>query len=200
VREKGEIEEVPDDIEDSDSFGLVTVRRGRATHPRARTVSENFAGKFRTEAKTSYARGAKGSMTDIESLLNRLPSDAEMTKKDPELVTRKNHQKHEPRILLEKHNVTVEAWLYWEGHQTDNDYHLILGDTPTLTDKTVFMNAEVSGLPIGHPKARPFVGIRSQFRQLIAKTHTKRELLFRPCQCVSLARCSGMANIAIRIM
>jgi hypothetical protein len=178
--EKGEVEEVPDEPEDSEPLGLVTVRRASATHARARTASENFAGHFRPEAKTSYARGAKGKVTDIESLLNGLPSDSEMTNKDPELVKLKNHENHEPRIPLEKRNLTVEAWLYWEGHQTDNDYHLILGDTPELTNKTIFMNAEISGLPSGHPNAQPFTSLRASLKQLIAAKPHKGGAFVKP--------------------
>lgn len=133
----------------------MTVRRAKAhpgaTHARA-PASENFKGKFRPEAKTSYAKAAKESGTDIESLLAKLPNDAEMTAKDPELARQKNHQNHEPRVPLERRNVMVDAWLYWEGRQRDNDYHLILGDTPELTTRTVFMNAEISGLPSGGAK------------------------------------------------
>lgn len=178
--EEGKIEEVPDEVEDSDSLGLVTARRAPAPRGRARTASEDFTGKFRPEAKTSYARAAKGKATVIESLLNGLPSDAEMTKKDPELVRLKNHQNHEPRIPLEKRNVTVNAWLYWEGHQKDNDYHLILGDTAELREKTVFVNAEVSGLPIGQPNAQPFARLRSQLKGLIADNANKRGAFVKP--------------------
>src|SRR5437879_6004816 len=61
--EQGDIEEVPDQAEaaeDSHTLGLMTVRRGRA-HPavagqaRSGASSEIFKGKFRPEAKTSYA-------------------------------------------------------------------------------------------------------------------------------------------------
>ena len=179
--EQGEIEEVPDEPQDSQPLGLVTVRRDRAATPaRTRTRSEDFAGHFRPEAKTSYARGWKRRATDIESLLNRMASDAEMTQKDPELVRLKNHESHEPRISLEKRNLTVDAWLYWEGHQSDNDYHLILGNTSELTDQTVFMNAEISALPRGQPNAQPFTALRAQFRQLIAAHPNKRGAFVKP--------------------
>jgi hypothetical protein len=185
--ERGDIEEVPDDedtADDPNTFGLVTVHRGKTksakTHSNTKARSENFTGKFRPEAKTSYARGSKGRATDIDSLLQNLPSDADMTRSNPELVKMTNHANHELRIQLERRNVMVNAWLYWEGRQRDNDYHLILGDTSELTDQTIFMNAEISALPKGKPNARPFVGLRSELKQLIATHPNKRGAFVTP--------------------
>src|SRR3977135_442883 len=73
---KGEIEEVPDEPRNSQRSELMSVPRDRAaTLAGARTQSEEFAGHFRAEAKTSYAQGWKRRATDVESLLNGLPSD-----------------------------------------------------------------------------------------------------------------------------
>jgi hypothetical protein len=117
---------------------------------RGAAASEIFNGKFRAEAKTSYSKARKERATDIESLLKKLPTDAQMTNEHHELVTKdKNHQNHQPRIDREERNVTVKAWLYWVGRQADSDYHMIIGDTSQLTSQTVFMNTEISGLPPG---------------------------------------------------
>ena len=96
--------------------------------------------------------------------------------------------------------MTVKAWLYWVGRQTDNDYHVILGDTSELTSETVFMNAEASGLPPARPTQQPFVGLRRKLRQLIADNANKNGLSSHPSQCESPARFYGMGNIAIRTM
>ncbi len=169
---RGKIEQVADEPEESSTsvhwidYQLAPV--GATADPPAPTGSEVFKGKFRLEAKTSYAHGAKEKLTDVESLLNGLPTDAQMTAQHHELVAKdKNHQNHQPRIPEEKRNVTVKAWLYWVGHQRDNDYHLILGDTSELTSQTVFMNAEISGLPPGKPTQQPFVRLRDNLRKVL---------------------------------
>jgi hypothetical protein len=104
-----------------------------------------------------------------------------MTQLHPELVTKdKNHQNHEPRIDLETRNVTVKAWLYWVGHQADNDFHLVLGDTSELTSTTLFMNTEVSGLPPARPIQRPFMDLRQKLRQLITDNTNKKGVFVTP--------------------
>jgi len=76
--------------------------------------------------------------------------------------------------------VTVKAWLYWVGSQSDNDYHCILGDTSELSSQTVFMNAEVSGLPTAKSKQQAFVKLRENFRQLIATAPNKKGAFVTP--------------------
>ncbi len=183
--ERGKIEEVRDEPAEPSTtvhwidyqFGPV----GTAVDPPAATGSEVFKGKFRPEAKTSYARSAKEKVTDVESLLNGLPTDAQMTEQHHELVAKdKNHQNHVPRIPAETRNVTVKAWLYWVGHQSDDDYHLILGDTSELTSQTVFMNAEISGLPPGKPSQQPFVRLRDDLRKVLAISPNKKGAFVNP--------------------
>jgi len=148
--------------------------------PRLRTAaaSEMFNGKFRPEVKTSYSTARNEPVTDVESLLKNLPTDAQMTSEHPELIAKdKNHQNHRPRIDREERNVTVKAWLYWVGRQVDNDYHLILGDTSQLTSQTVFMNTEISGLPQGGSNQQPFVGLRNALRSTLA-THPNKNGAF----------------------
>jgi len=183
--ERGKIEEVRDEPAEPSTtvhwidyqFGPV----GTAVDPPAATGSEVFKGKFRPEAKTSYARSAKEKVTDVESLLNGLPTDAQMTEQHHELVAKdKNHQNHVPRIPAETRNVTVKAWLYWVGHQSDDDYHLILGDTSELTSQTVFMNAEISGLPSGKPSQQPFVRLRDDLRKVLASSPNKKGAFVNP--------------------
>ena len=113
--------------------------------------------------------------------MGSLPTDMQMTQMHPELVTKdKNHQNHEPRIDLETRNVTVKAWLYWVGHQADDDFHLVLGDTSELTSTTVFMNSEVSGLPPARPTQPPFMDLRRKLRQLIADNANKKGAFVTP--------------------
>jgi hypothetical protein len=145
---------------------------------RGAAVSEMFTGKFRPEVKTSYSTALTEPVTDVASLLGTLPTDAQMTNEHPELIAKdKNLQNHQPRIDREQRNVTVKAWLYWVGRESDNDYHLILGDTSQLTSQTVFMNTEISGLPQGGGNQQPFVGLRSTLGSTLA-THANKNGAF----------------------
>jgi hypothetical protein len=179
--ERGKIEEVPDEpAESSISVHWINYHLGvvRAT---TGTSSEVFKGKFRPEAKTSYSKAAKETATDVESLLNKLPTDAQMTQQHHELIAKDSkHENHVPRIAAEQRNVTVKAWLYWVGHQSDDDYHLILGDTSELGSGTVFMNAEVSGLPKANPTQQPFVKLRATLQQVLASTPNKKGAFVNP--------------------
>jgi hypothetical protein len=179
--ERGKIEEVADESEESSiSVHWIDYHLGvvRAT---AASSSEVFKGKFRPEAKTSYSKGRKESATDVESLLNKLPTDAQMTLQHHELIAKdRNHENHVARIAEEQRNVTVKAWLYWVGHQRDNDYHLILGDTSELSSGTLFMNAEISGLPKTHPNQQPFVKLRGALRQVLAANHNIKGAFEKP--------------------
>jgi hypothetical protein len=183
--EEGKLEEIRDEIaEPSTAMYWIDYQVGQVgtvAHRRAATDSEDFKGKFRPEAKTSYARVRKEKVTDIETLLNGLPTDAQMTKKHHELVAKDNkHQNHFPRIPEEKRNVIVHAWLYWVGHQSDNDYHLILGDTSELSSGTMFMNAEISGLPPEKPSKQPFVRLREELVKVLEIIPNKKGAFVNP--------------------
>lgn len=183
--DRGEIEEVADEPDedfasvDWSGYQLGLVRK--AAGARAATGSEVFKGKFRPEAKTSYSTAPKESVTVVDSLLNGLPTDAQMTAQHHELVAKDSkHGSHAGRINQEQRNVTVKAWLYWVGSQSDNDYHCILGDTSELSSQTVFMNAEVSGLPKAKSNQQAFVKLRENFRQLIATAPNKKGAFVTP--------------------
>jgi hypothetical protein len=182
--DRGEIEEVSDDsAERKITFHRVSPRAGavRAAHARAATQSDVFKGEFRPEAKTSYASRKNEKLTYVDTLMSSLPTDMQMTQQHYELVTKdKNQQNHQPRIDLETRNVTIQAWLYWVGHQADNDFHLVLGDTSELTSTTVFMNSEVSGLPPARPTQPPFMDLRRKLRQLIVDNANKKGAFVTP--------------------
>ena len=179
--ERGQIEEIRDEpIEPPLKVRWIDRQFGQVgeTHSRSAIDSEIFKGKFRLEAKTSYARARKEKATNVESLLNGLSTDAQMTQQHYELVAKdRNFQNHVLRIPEEKRNVTVNAWLYWVSRQSDDDYHLILGDTSELSSRTVFMNAEISGLPPDKPTRQPFVRLRDELENVIA-THPNRKGAF----------------------
>jgi hypothetical protein len=183
--EQGKLEEIRDETaEPSATVHWIGYHFGQirtTADPQTSAASEVFKGKFRPEAKTSYARAPKEKVTHVESLLNGLPTDAQMTKKHHELISKDSkHQNHFPRIPEEKRNVVVNAWLYWVGHQSDNDYHLILGDTSELSSGTVFMNAEISGLPPNQPSKQPFVRLRNELAKVLTISPNKRGAFVNP--------------------
>jgi hypothetical protein len=182
---KGQIEEVPDEPESSPTtvhwIDIQFAPVGKTARTKPSVGPDIFNGSFRLEAKTSYAKAHKEKTTMIEPLLNKLASDAEMSQQHHELVAKDaNHQNHQPRITEEKRNVTLKAWLYWVKKQSDNDYHLILGDTSEFSSGTLFMNAEISGLPPEHPTQQPFVKLRSTIQQLLSTRENVKGFFVQP--------------------
>lgn len=99
--------------------------------------AESFGGSARSAAKTSYVTGAFIPYTHIANLRLSLPSDALMHTKGLGLSS--------PRINEEKKNVSVaSAYLYAISRESDNDYHMIIGDASV--SPTTLMNCESSGL------------------------------------------------------
>jgi hypothetical protein len=77
---RGEIEEVSDDSEKGErTFHLVSDRVGtvRAAHALAATQSDVFEGKFRPEAKTSYATRKSENLTQVDTLMRTRPREAD---------------------------------------------------------------------------------------------------------------------------
>jgi hypothetical protein len=70
------------------------------------------------------------------------------------------------RVDLEKRNVRVKGFIYAFKKEPDNDYHLIIGDAPGTNPK-VFLNVEVSGLPVGGTAAnlKTLTGVRNDFKE-----------------------------------
>lgn len=65
----------------------------------------------------------------------------------PRLTSHSNNDRHPS----ERRNVAIDCLLIAVKHESDNDYHLILGD-PGCNDPECFFNVEVSGLPLpDHP-------------------------------------------------
>ncbi|MEP6698195.1 MAG: hypothetical protein ABJB09_00550 [Verrucomicrobiota bacterium] len=143
---------------------------------RAGGNSEIFAGSYRAAAKTSFAAGVSGRVRTLDSLFDALPDDTQMARQFPKLLRKSGNVTE--RVLSEKRNVNVQAWIYWVRPESDRDFHVILGSTPQLTTTTVFMNSEVSGLPAAHPTKSPFPARRSDIRTILA-SHRNENGLFR---------------------
>jgi hypothetical protein len=100
--------------------------------------SSAFSGSARSIAKKSYSTATIVTYGSISALRTTLPTDAYM------------HTKHltlsSPRIAEEKRNVSItSAYLYAISRESDNDYHMIIGDG--TASPTTLLNCECGGLP-----------------------------------------------------
>ena len=119
--------------------------------------TDSFAGHDRAQAKTTPATGNPQVVATITELLQIIPSDAAFISSG---ITRSSR-----RTIIEQKNYTVtNAFLYGISHESDNDFHLILGDS--LGNN--FMNAEASGLPASNSPAYTTLNdVRSSIKKAI---------------------------------
>lgn len=130
---------------------------------------EDFCGTYRADAKTSYYKGHDEQIApfekyaDLRALLAALPSDQDMrAQADWSLDAAPTS-----RLEAEDHNVEVKAYVVAvKPGEADRDLHVIVSDGPSGTGK-VFMNVEVSGLPVNHVDQSDFERARSQIRGLV---------------------------------
>lgn len=129
---------------------------------------EHFAGSARKSAKTSFASAPDESFTSPGALLDSLLKGSSPAKNDADL--RGTLNKNSPRAPEERRNVTVTAFLYATKKETDNDFHLLIGDDPNGGDGR-YMTAEVSGLPNPDDSLTPlFQQVRDQYKAFFAET------------------------------
>ena len=106
-------------------------------------VGDEFAGQARKAAKLSIGTGQKETFKDLQALVNSLKADEAMITHQPPIGT----DASSARVTEEQRNVSVAAFLYASSRESDNDFHLIVGQDPTAPE--VYMTMEVSGLPVG---------------------------------------------------
>jgi hypothetical protein len=85
------------------------------------------------------------------------------------------------RVAEEKFNVKVPAYIYAFRKESDNDYHVIIGDKPgTLNPR--YLNAEISGIPVaGSDENRNQLwAVRKAFKQAFALGDDGPDAYFRP--------------------
>jgi hypothetical protein len=99
-----------------------------------------FAGTDRRDPKTSVATGGLKSFPTIVALRSSFPKDSFMKGLG---ITRAPDSERTPE---EQYNVSVEGYIYAVSKESDNDFHLIVGDKDCATGDC-FINVEVSGLP-----------------------------------------------------
>ena len=131
---------------------------GRAV-PAAGTVSpkvyEEFRGRFRARAKTEYAM-VEGALAPLEEFadLNAVQTFLQ-PRLDPTMRARYPHisaaeTEASARVTEELVNVSVIAYIHAVKHEHgppgDNDFHVMLGSSPTSGDG-FFLTAEASALP-----------------------------------------------------
>jgi hypothetical protein len=79
------------------------------------------------------------------------------------------------RTSEEQHNVTVGAYIYAVSKESDNDFHLIVGDK-NCADGGCFINVEVSGLPQqqGDPNFLALSAVRTKFLTFLGQHQPSR--------------------------
>ena len=109
--------------------------------PNANTIdacSGIFSGVARAAAKTSYTTAALQSYANIAGIRATLQTDTYMQGLG---ITNSSN-----RTTPEQRNVSASvSYLYAIARESDNDYHLIIGDSPV--SPSTLLNCEVSGLP-----------------------------------------------------
>lgn len=107
---------------------------------RAPDSGDIFAGTDRRDPKTSVATGGLKSFSTIAELRSSFPKDTFMKGLG---ITRAPDSERTPQ---EQYNVSVEGYIYAASKESDNDFHLIVGDKD-CAQGDCFINVEVSGLP-----------------------------------------------------
>ena len=102
-------------------------------------INSRFAGLSRSKVKTSVTVNQPRTYTSLPAFLNTLFPDNDM-----KVVVRALDKPYAVRAVQEEKFVTVKnVFLLAYARERDNDYHLIL----TNSARTIYFNAEISGLP-----------------------------------------------------
>jgi hypothetical protein len=130
-----------------------------------------YTGKSRRVAKTTIfvEPGNPVPFSSVTQLIASFPSDAEMGALDIPRGTNSN------RVEQEKRNVVVDAFLYAYKKEPDNDYHVIIGDPPSVPVPTrKYLNVEISGIPVGGTDANrdKLWEVRNAFRDGLDLGHS----------------------------
>ena len=118
-------------------------------------TDSTFAGSARKAAKTSIVTAKTEDLATVSAMIKTFPKDAVMRTK----VTSSS-----PRVTEEKRNVRLlkDTYLYAFKKESDNDYHVIIGDNID-SKKATYFNVEISGLPV--PIDKRFQAVRAAFEK-----------------------------------
>ncbi len=143
-----------------------------------------FKGVYRAGPKTTMLNREPKQMASIAALRASFPPDQVMRAKysDPDIAAYNPdpawQAKYNVRLPEENRVVTVHALLFAAKPETgrtgDNDFHLIIGDSPNPRE---LMNVEVSGVPKADPD--PFILVRKQLIAMLAPEGSLRSGRFR---------------------
>ena len=129
---------------------------------------EHFAGTARRAAKTSFVSGAAQAFDSPGALLDFILQGDDPSTNDAAMRATLNADS--PRAPAERRNVTVAAFLYATKKETDNDFHLLIGDSPN-SGNARFITSEVSGLPVTTDASTPqFQRVRDQYKEFFRNT------------------------------
>jgi hypothetical protein len=127
----------------------------------------DFAGSARKAAKTSIASGPLRQFSGLSLLVRSLVPDDNMR------ALHISDAEDSKRVAPENKNVSVTAYLYaTKRERDDNDYHIILGSTPSARSTTKFLNSEVAGLA-NNPYRVRLAAARTKFENLYAQSQQK---------------------------
>jgi hypothetical protein len=123
-----------------------------------RRTGDQFAGEDRRDSKTSMSTGVVETYPSISALRSALPAEKHMLELG---ITRAPGSKRTPE---EDHNVTVVGSIYAIRKESDNDFHLIVGDND-CNGGGCLITVELSGLPsdAGNPSLSTLAAVRSKF-------------------------------------
>lgn len=145
-------------------------------------VDEEFRGRYRARAKTEYAM-TDGQLAPVEQFDDLEALKAFLRPQIDQIMH--YHYQHlseadtdaTQRVAEERHNVSVVAYIHAVKHESgsggDNDFHVMLGSSPT-PDTGLFLTAEASGLPPDGPH-----------RVLLAIARQELLSIVGPCYCGS---------------
>lgn len=129
--------------QEADRYDKGALGLGLATAALAPAPSgDNFAGTDRKAAKLSIATAPMEIFQDVQDVIGSLVPESKMTAHKPPIKTTATSG----RVKEENRNVHVGAFIYAASHESDNDFHLIVGRDPNALPE-VYMTMELSGLP-----------------------------------------------------
>jgi hypothetical protein len=122
---------------------------------------DTFGGTDRLTPKTTIVVANVEEFTSVAALLDGLLADFP----DKDMAKMGIKRDTDTRVAAEKRNVRVTGFIHAFKKEGDNDYHVILGDGPNAAT-AVFLNVEVSGIPVGGTKANrdQLIAVRDQFK------------------------------------
>ena len=114
-----------------------------------------FAGSARKAAKTSIVTAKTEDLATVSAMIKTFPKDAVMRTKVTSSSKRVPDENRNVRLLK-------DTYLYAFKKESDNDYHVIIGDN-TDPKKATYFNVEISGLPV--PNDKRFKAVRAAFEK-----------------------------------